>query len=83
MGLCGCVFGGQAYKSIARAVTRTTRRLFKHGKYDKLYVTGHSLGGAIAVLASAHLASELGQASVDMLERMCLLQSVMVPAATP
>lgn len=53
----------QGYRSIAAGVVRTTKRLFEKGHYDTLYVTGHSLGGAVAQLAVVDLFSRLGRDS--------------------
>lgn len=46
------------YASIHAQIVQTVKELAQSGNYDTLYVTGHSLGAAIAVLAAPELAQE-------------------------
>ena len=57
------VAAGQSYQSIQPAVRRTVRKLFETGNFDKLYITGHSLGGALATHAALDLECLLGKSS--------------------
>jgi len=55
----GCrVHGGfyQSWKSVEWDVTQQVKGLLANDTHAELYITGHSLGGALAVLCAAHLA---------------------------
>ena len=55
----GKVHGGNAaaYGTVQKKVLEITNKLFATGRYDRLFVTGHSLGGALATLAAKDIAA--------------------------
>ena len=50
----------QAYDSIAEGVVRTARSLFATDQYDRMFITGHSLGAALATHAALELTFAMG-----------------------
>ena len=50
-----------AYDSVEKQVTNAVRDQQKAGSIRRVIVTGHSLGGALAVLCAAHLSCEISE----------------------
>ncbi|MCP4407219.1 MAG: lipase family protein [Gammaproteobacteria bacterium] len=45
----------EIYRTIREPIVETIKNLLVSGSYSRLYITGHSLGGALAVLAAPEL----------------------------